>query len=59
MSWHALKTIAVYAIDTGASVLFDDEKLNLPARSLAWRTVTINATLRVNAAQALWMEIPA
>lgn len=55
----APKTIAVYAMNTGASVLFDDEKLVLPAHSLAWRTVTVNATLRVNAAQALWMEIPA
>jgi uncharacterized protein len=53
------KIIAVYAMSTGASVLFDDEKLNLPAHSLAWRTVTVNATLQVNAAQALWMEIPA
>ena len=55
----APKTIAVYAMDTGASVLFDDEKLDLPAHSLAWRTVTKKATLRVSAAQALWMEIPA
>ena len=55
----APKTIAVYAMNTGASVLFDDEKLDLPAHSLAWRTVTVNATLRLSAAQALWMEIPA
>jgi uncharacterized protein len=55
----APKTIAVYAVSTGASVLFDDEKLLLPAHSLAWRTVTVNATLQVNAAHALWMEIPA
>ena len=54
----APKTIAVYAMNTGASVLFDDEKLDLPAHSLAWRTVTNKATLRVIAAQALWMEIP-
>ena len=53
------KIIAVYAMNTGASVLFDDESLDVPAHSLAWRTVTVNATLRVNAAQALWMEIPA
>jgi uncharacterized protein len=56
---NAPKTIAVYAMATGASVLFDDEKLALPAHSLAWRTVAVNAKLRVNAAQALWMEIPA
>jgi uncharacterized protein len=55
----APKTIAVYAMNTGASVLFDGESLDLPAHSLAWRTVTSNATLRVNAAQALWMEISA
>jgi uncharacterized protein len=55
----APKTIAVYAMDTGASVLFDGEKLALSAHSLAWRTVTSHATLRVNAAQALCMEISA
>jgi hypothetical protein len=46
-------------MDTGASVLFDGENMDLPAHSLAWRTVTVNATLRVSAAQALCMEIPA
>ena len=34
----APKTIAVYAMNTGASVLFDDEKLDLPAHSLAWQS---------------------
>jgi uncharacterized protein len=59
LALDAPKTIAVYAMDTGASVLFDGEKLALPAHSLCWRTVTGNATLQVNAAQALCMEIPA
>lgn len=56
---NATKTIAVYVINTGATLLFDNESTHLPAASLAWRTVTGNATLRVTAQQALWMEIPA
>jgi hypothetical protein len=55
----APKTIAIYAMNTGATVLFNDESLLLPPASLAWRTVTETAELRVTAAQALWMEIDA
>ncbi len=55
----APKTIAVYAIDAGASVLFNDEPLYLPPATLIWRTVQQDATLRLSAANALWMEIAA
>ena len=55
----APETIAVYAHETGATVLFDDEILPLPPASLAWRTVTGRATVRITARHALWMEIPA
>lgn len=54
---HAPKTIAIYAINTGASVLFNDEKLELEPASLAWRTVNQTAQVHVHAAQSLWMEI--
>ncbi len=56
---HAIKTIAIYAYGSRATVLFDEEVLQLEAASLAWRTVTGSAAVRVAAEQALWMEIPA
>lgn len=52
-------TIAVYANSSAATVLFDEETLQLPPATLAWRTVTASAAVRVAAEQALWMEIPA
>jgi environmental stress-induced protein Ves len=42
----ATKTIAVYAISTGANVLFDAENLYVPP-----------ATVEVHAPHALWMEV--
>lgn len=56
---HAIKTIAVYAHESTATVLFDEEVLQLEPASLAWRTVTGSAAVRVAAQGALWMEIPA
>jgi environmental stress-induced protein Ves len=56
---HAGTTIAVYAHTSAATVLFDEEALQLAPASLAWRTVTGSAAVRVAAQQALWMEIPA
>ncbi|SFU97382.1 hypothetical protein SAMN05216350_11048 [Polaromonas sp. YR568] len=56
---HAVKTIAVYAHQSGATVLFDEEVLTLEPACLAWRTVTGGAAVRVAAHGALWMEIPA
>jgi len=56
---HAMKTIAVYAYGTTATVLFDEEVLQLEPASLAWRTVTSSAAVRIAAQSALWMEIPA
>lgn len=55
---HAIKTIAVYAHNSGATVLFDEEVLRLEPASLAWRAVTVSAAVRVAAQGALWMEIP-
>jgi hypothetical protein len=53
----ASKTVAVYAISTGASVHFDDEHLKLRPNTLAWRDCLVGSKLKVHAAQALWMEI--
>lgn len=55
----ATKTIAVYAYGSRATVLFDEEVLQLEPASLAWRTVTGSAAVRIAAQGALWMEIPA
>lgn len=54
---HAGSTVAVYAHSSAATVLFDEEALQLAPASLAWRVVTASAAVRV-AGQALWMEIP-
>jgi environmental stress-induced protein Ves len=51
------KVIAVYAISARASVHFDDEFLDLPANTLAWRDCPPASRLQMRAAQALWIEI--
>ena len=56
---HAGITIAVYAHASVVTVLLDEEVLQLPPASLAWRRVASSAAVRVAAEQALWMEIPA
>jgi environmental stress-induced protein Ves len=55
---HSGTTIAVYAHEAAATVLFDEEVLQLAPASLAWRRVGGSAAVRVAARQALWMEIP-
>jgi environmental stress-induced protein Ves len=54
---NTMKTVAVYAIQTGARVHFDDEVLDLPAHTLAWRTCPAGTRLRIEGEQVLWMEI--
>lgn len=56
---HAMKTIAVYAVDSGASVRFNSEDLYLPPATLVWRTLTKSATVQIDGAHALWMELAA
>lgn len=53
----APKLVAAYAISTGASVLFEHETMAIPAHSLAWRTVPAGGQVRIEAADALCMEI--
>lgn len=55
----ATKTIAVYALQSGASVRFNTEDLVVPAGTLVWRTVNKAATVHVHSAHALWMELSA
>ena len=53
----AMKTIAVYAINTRARVQFNAENLLVPPATLAWRTLRESATVEVHAPHALWMEV--
>jgi environmental stress-induced protein Ves len=51
------KTIAIYAMDAAAGVLFEHETFTVPPHTLAWRTLPAGAALQVSADNALWMEI--
>ena len=54
---RAAKAVAVYA-DAGAARLRDElGTLEVPAQSLAWRSVPAGTQLEVTAPGALWMEI--
>lgn len=55
----AMKTIAVYAVDSGASVRFNSEDLYLPPATLVWRTLAKSAAVQIDGAHALWMEMAA
>lgn len=54
---NAPKIIAVYAIQTEATVQFDAEALSLAPHTLAWRSVQPFARVQVQTANALWMEV--
>lgn len=53
---HATNTIAVYTVDSGASVLFNSEELYVPPATLVWRTLAKSATVQIRSTNALWME---
>lgn len=55
---NAPKTIAVYAMNTGASMLFGSQTMHVPPQSLCWTMVQAGTTVQIVAEQALWMEIP-
>lgn len=54
----APKTVAVYAMQTGVNVEFNQEKVYVPPATLLWRSVSKKAVVRISGAAALWMEIP-
>ena len=56
---NATKTIAIYAMDTRASVRFNAEEIYVPPATLVWRTLSKSATVEVHAPHALWMEMSA
>jgi environmental stress-induced protein Ves len=49
--------VAAYASGTGATAFFDNEVLEIPGNCVAWRSVSAGATVRLESADALWMEI--
>ena len=52
------KTIAIYAINTRASVVFSsDARMNIPTRCLAWAALPAGTVLQLAAPHALLMEI--
>ena len=51
------KMIAIYAINSGATAVFNGEVLHLSVASLAWRAVGQPASVRITSSNALWMEI--
>lgn len=55
----ATKTIAIYAVDTRASVRFNAEEIYVPPATLVWRTLSKSATVEIHAPNALWMEVSA
>jgi environmental stress-induced protein Ves len=54
---NAPKMIAVYALQTGATVQFDSEVTELAPDTLAWRNVPPCAPVQVDTANALWIEV--
>jgi environmental stress-induced protein Ves len=56
---NATKTVAIYAMDTRASIRFNAEEIYVPPATLVWRTLSKSATVEVHASQALWMEMSA
>nr|WP_295776629.1 HutD family protein [Rhodoferax sp.] len=53
----ASKIIAVYAVDSRASVRFNEEDLFVSAGTLVWRSLTKAATVHIRGAHVLWMEL--
>ncbi len=50
-------TMAVYVVEGAATLKLDGEILELPPRALAWRRLEADASMRLAAQHALWMEI--
>jgi environmental stress-induced protein Ves len=51
------KTIAIYAVNTGARVLLNTEVLALAPQTLIWQHLPVGSQLQVHTENALWMEI--
>jgi environmental stress-induced protein Ves len=49
--------VAVYAWDEPVAVQVDKEFITVPPHTLAWRVMAAGASVRIEAATALWMEM--
>ncbi|RYF38147.1 MAG: HutD family protein [Comamonadaceae bacterium] len=56
-SFSAPVLIAVYAHGTSTEATFGNEAVQIPAQTLAWRTLQQSGSLEVTAQHALWMEV--
>ncbi len=55
---NAPKVIAIWAINTSATARLDQELINIPPQSLAWRPLLHATEVNLETDGALWMEIP-
>ncbi|MBC7619370.1 MAG: HutD family protein [Candidatus Saccharibacteria bacterium] len=55
---NAHRVIAIWAINTWATLRLDQELINIPPQTLAWRSLPHVAELTLETDDALWMEIP-
>ena len=54
----APKIVAVCAINTWATALFNSQSIKIPPETLAWRHFEQSGILTLHSENALWMEIP-
>jgi len=55
---EASKLVAIFAMDKGAEVFFGEQIDTLPGGCLAWQLAPPGVVVSVNAANALWLEVP-
>ena len=55
---EASKLVAIFAMDKAAEVFFDEQIDTLPGGCLAWQLAPPGVVVSVNAANALWLEVP-
>lgn len=51
-------TIAIFAMDAGASVLFEHESMSISPQTLVWTAAGPSQSVRIQSSRALYMEIP-
>ena len=60
-TWHgvgaATTLVAVYAVSARAVVDLANERQVVPAHTLAWRWLALDAAMRITAGDALWLEV--
>lgn len=51
------KTVAIYAIGSGASIQFDNKSMAMTAHTLVWQVLPAGAALQLSGPDLLWMEM--